>query len=347
MIRGRPYTRGSRTRTPMTPTDDSGETVRPDELGGGPEGPSELSRRSWKAILVRTAKEFQRDNLTDWAAALTYYAVLALFPALIVLVSLLGLFGQYPATFDALLDIVRSVAPASAVETFEAPLREVIEDDAVGRARPRDRPGRRDLLGVRLRRRVHARLQRDLRGRGGAAVLEAPSAADRRDPAGDGPDRAGGGRAGRLRTAGRGDRRGARAERGRGARLVDRQVAAHAARGDAACSPRSTGWRRTSASRRFRWFTPGGTVAVARVDPRLGRCSGSTWPTSAPTTRPTARSAGSSASWSGCGSRNLALLFGAEMNAEVERERELEAGLPAEKSLQLPPRQDPHPPVGG
>jgi membrane protein len=60
----------------------------------GPEGPTDLSKRSWWGVLKRTVKEFQEDNLTDWAAALTYYGVLALFPALLVLVSVIGLFGD-------------------------------------------------------------------------------------------------------------------------------------------------------------------------------------------------------------------------------------------------------------
>ena len=42
--------------------------------------------RSWWGILKRTVKEFRDDNLTDWAAALTYYGVLAIFPALLVMV---------------------------------------------------------------------------------------------------------------------------------------------------------------------------------------------------------------------------------------------------------------------
>src|SRR4051794_41739283 len=53
-----------------------------------------LPRRSRKQILVRTVKEFQDDNLTDWAAALTYYGVMSLFPMLIALVAVLGVFGQ-------------------------------------------------------------------------------------------------------------------------------------------------------------------------------------------------------------------------------------------------------------
>jgi membrane protein len=92
-----------------------------------PDKPTDLGGRSWKDVLKRTVKEAQDDNLTDWAAALTYYAVLALFPALIVLVALLGLFGQFPDTFNALLDLVRQLGPASAVDTFQEPLRGVIE----------------------------------------------------------------------------------------------------------------------------------------------------------------------------------------------------------------------------
>jgi membrane protein len=79
------------------------------------------------ATLKRTIREFQDDNLTDWAAALTYYSVLALFPGLVVLVSILGLAGQHPQTTNALLDIVRDVGPASAVDTFRGPIESVVK----------------------------------------------------------------------------------------------------------------------------------------------------------------------------------------------------------------------------
>src|SRR5215211_2191300 len=72
-----------------------------------PGHPTELPRRSWWRTLKRSATELRDDNLTDWAAALTYYAVLALFPALIVLVAILGLLGQDPKTTDALFQILR------------------------------------------------------------------------------------------------------------------------------------------------------------------------------------------------------------------------------------------------
>ena len=79
------------------------------------------------ATLKRTVREVRDDNLTDWAAALTYYAVLALFPGLIVLVAILGLAGQHPETTNALLEIVRDVGPESAVDTFRAPIESVVQ----------------------------------------------------------------------------------------------------------------------------------------------------------------------------------------------------------------------------
>jgi membrane protein len=72
--------------------------------------PTDIRGSGRLAVLKRTATEFKEDNLTDWAAALTYYAVLALFPALLALVALVGIFGQYPQTTNALLDIVRQVS---------------------------------------------------------------------------------------------------------------------------------------------------------------------------------------------------------------------------------------------
>src|SRR4051794_6292026 len=71
-------------------------------------GPTDIPGTGWMAILKRTIKEFQEDNITDWAAALTYYSVLALFPALLALVAIVGLAGQYPQTTNTILDILRN-----------------------------------------------------------------------------------------------------------------------------------------------------------------------------------------------------------------------------------------------
>ncbi|MFD7939638.1 YihY/virulence factor BrkB family protein [Streptomyces sp. NPDC059755] len=77
-----------------------------------PDGPGQLPKRSWPAVLTGTLREFKDDELTDRAAALTYYGVLSMFPALLVLVSLLGLAGK--SATDEVLDNLRKVAPGSA-----------------------------------------------------------------------------------------------------------------------------------------------------------------------------------------------------------------------------------------
>jgi membrane protein len=76
---------------------------------------------SWVAVLKRTFKGFSNDNLTDWAAALTYYGVLAIFPALIVLVSVLGLIGS--SATQPLIDNLGQVAPGPAKEIFTSAIR--------------------------------------------------------------------------------------------------------------------------------------------------------------------------------------------------------------------------------
>jgi membrane protein len=82
----------------------------------------------WWPTLKRTAKEFQEDNLTDWAAALTYYGLLSLFPALIAMVSLIGIFGDPKSTTESLTEIITEIGPASAAETFEGPIKSITEN---------------------------------------------------------------------------------------------------------------------------------------------------------------------------------------------------------------------------
>jgi membrane protein len=74
--------------------------------------PSELASGSLWDVVKRTVQEFREDNLTDWAAALTYYGILAIFPALIVFVSIVGLIGA-PVT-EPLLDNIGAFAPSEA-----------------------------------------------------------------------------------------------------------------------------------------------------------------------------------------------------------------------------------------
>jgi membrane protein len=86
-----------------------------------PEGLTDLSAGSWKDAFKRTRVAFKEDKLTDWAAALTYYGVLAIFPALLVVVSALGLIGH--SATDALLDNLEEVAPGPAQEILENAIR--------------------------------------------------------------------------------------------------------------------------------------------------------------------------------------------------------------------------------
>jgi membrane protein len=78
----------------------------------GPSGPTRLSGGSWLATGRRTLREFTHDNLTDRAAALTYYSVLSMFPGLIVVTSLLGLLD--PGATKSLIDNVGSLIPGTA-----------------------------------------------------------------------------------------------------------------------------------------------------------------------------------------------------------------------------------------
>jgi membrane protein len=91
-------------------------TMADSDRKGTPEEPTDLGARGWWGALKRTFREFKSDNLTDWAAALTYYGVLAIFPALIVLVSILGLVGE--SATKPLIDNLGSVAPGPAKEIF-------------------------------------------------------------------------------------------------------------------------------------------------------------------------------------------------------------------------------------
>lgn len=81
-------------------------------------------------ILKRTASEFIEDNLTDWAAALTYYGLLALFPALIAMVSIIGLVGDPRSTAKSLTEIITEIGPASAAQTFSGPIESIASNQS-------------------------------------------------------------------------------------------------------------------------------------------------------------------------------------------------------------------------
>ena len=93
-----------------------------------PEG--EAAKTGLLPTLKRTLTEFQEDNLTDWAAALTYYGLLALFPALIAMVSLIGIFGDPQTTTAKLTEIITELGPESGAETFEGPIKSIVENQS-------------------------------------------------------------------------------------------------------------------------------------------------------------------------------------------------------------------------
>jgi membrane protein len=89
----------------------------------GPHSPTELPKRSWWAVLKRTVREFGKDNLTDWAAALTYYSVLSIFPAVIVLTAVLGLLG--PSATQTLIDNINTMVPGQGRDVLVNAIKEL------------------------------------------------------------------------------------------------------------------------------------------------------------------------------------------------------------------------------
>jgi membrane protein len=90
-----------------------------------PEGPAHPRRGGLVQTVKRTFTEFSEDNLSDWAAALTYYSVLSIFPALIAMVSIVGLVGDPKTVTDSLNDVVSSIGPSSATDTLKEPIEDV------------------------------------------------------------------------------------------------------------------------------------------------------------------------------------------------------------------------------
>jgi len=90
--------------------------------------PRTTARQRIASVAKRTAISFHDDQMTHHAAALTYYGLLSLFPAALLGVSLLGLVGQFPETYEAIVSYLRGVAPAATVEALDTSLRGALED---------------------------------------------------------------------------------------------------------------------------------------------------------------------------------------------------------------------------
>lgn len=97
-----------------------------------PDSPPELTKRSWMYVAKKSFREFIDDQCTDSAAALTYFGVLALFPGLLAFTSLLALVGQGGRAIDALLEMLGQVAPAETVDTIREPLEQFSSSPAAG-----------------------------------------------------------------------------------------------------------------------------------------------------------------------------------------------------------------------
>jgi membrane protein len=81
--------------------------------------------RTWRGVLVRSLRGFLDDNCTDWAAALTYYGLLAVFPSAIVVIALVGIVSSGSRAIDSILDIAGQLLPASVVKSISEPIHQV------------------------------------------------------------------------------------------------------------------------------------------------------------------------------------------------------------------------------
>ena len=96
----------------------------------------QLDWRTWRGVLMRSGQGFVKDNCADWAAALTYYGVLALFPSTIVVVALVGLVSDGPRTVDTVIDLAREIGAGSVVgnDAFVGVVRTVVEQQGPAKA---------------------------------------------------------------------------------------------------------------------------------------------------------------------------------------------------------------------
>ncbi|MCT1723258.1 MULTISPECIES: YihY/virulence factor BrkB family protein [Kocuria] len=109
------------------------ENAAPDpDHDAKPDSPTELKGQSWGYVFKRAVSEFSKDGCTDLAATLTYFAVLSIFPALLALVSLLGVFGQGEATTNAILDFLNRYAPAALVDLLSGPISQLTTQSGAG-----------------------------------------------------------------------------------------------------------------------------------------------------------------------------------------------------------------------
>src|SRR5205823_10472428 len=124
---GRPHALRNSVGAPWAPYSTLDRVTPSRTMGRASENPAGRSARSWHAVLKRTVREFREDNLTDWAAALTYYGVMSLFPMVLVLVALLGLVGQQ-STIATMTDSLRSAGLGDVAKNVQGPLDEIVRN---------------------------------------------------------------------------------------------------------------------------------------------------------------------------------------------------------------------------
>src|SRR3954469_10104287 len=305
--------------------------------GDSPEGPTRLGGRRWAAVLKRTIKEFREDNLTDSAAALTYYSVLALFPALIALVSIVGLLGK--STVDSLIANIKSIqAPG--------PAKTIVLNTVNNLASHKSAAGIALIVGLAL-------ALWSASGYVGAFIRASNAIYETRE----------GRKFYKLRPL------------QIGVTLVMLVLIAVSALAIAVTGPitakvgQAVGIGNTGQTvfdiakwpvvllvvsfmfsllyyaapnvkqPGFRWITPGGVVAV--VIWLLASAAFALYVKFFPNDKTYGSFGGVIVFLTWLWISNIAVLLGQEMNAELERQRELDAGLPAQKDIQLPPRAVP------
>jgi membrane protein len=109
-----------------------GERVPDAEDDRKPDSPTGLDKRSWKYVLRKTVREFSEDQCTDKAAALTYYSVLALFPAALALLSIIGLVADPQKVLDTILSVLKPLVSADTLTAVQPVLEGMASSDAAG-----------------------------------------------------------------------------------------------------------------------------------------------------------------------------------------------------------------------
>jgi membrane protein len=108
------------------------DSVPPPDDPRKPDSPTDLTKRSWFYVLRKTWREFGDDECTDVAAALTFYSVLSIFPAAIALLSVLGVVGQAERSVDTVVDVLEPLVSESTLGTVRPVLETLAESQSAG-----------------------------------------------------------------------------------------------------------------------------------------------------------------------------------------------------------------------